>query len=612
MDIGILQSGPTCWFQSSLNLFLLSDNGFKIMWAKMREFYKGLSRPQRAFFNAPSYLACPFGNMRRQNLMDFWRFIDAYACVIGGPGNLKPLASNKTESVLAAIQFANASTREAKGLTAAYTQNEIVPILKHMGFEKDSDFAVLDTPRLFLNNVLPSHKFIIFRASPIEGRTQNIVLRNIRKNRMDYSLAAAGITIKWSTKKTGHAIAAFIRGRQGYIFDSDQQYGIEECDWWDPTKLQSYIKKRYGQFEYIRFTILVYTNKLYTSKIAPFCRRKYKKLGGEARNVIEYAKQTTQKTGEPFYNAAKNQLRKGVMAPLTRVALARQHGRLPKLTQNSFNSLVRQANSYQSGMEALKNLVRAGYTYNANGNNYKNFRMKLLNKFPNPAPANFYATVLRRGNANKYTTSNQYYKNLTNESVRLGYSLNKNSQAYKNFVSTVNRRTTGTRSAVKRTSSALAQRANNNGGSSSNKRNATVLVANNKKLLNNIIKKSEGVKMHGRKTKNALLETPIIRFKTKENIQPFINHMFRWPPELSRRMKTSTRAPGDPNGQNLKPNQDYYLIHNPYYIQSRIYKNRNIDIRKVFPLNVGYYSSYNKSALANKNILNKYVLKKNL
>ena len=118
--------------------------------------------------------------------------------------------------------------------------------------------------------------------------------------------------------------------------------------------------------------------------------------------------------------------------------------------------------------------------------------------------------------------------------------------------------------------------------------------------------------MHGRKTKNALLETPIIRFKTKENIQHFVNHMFSWPPELSRRIKSYTRAPGDPNGKNLKPNQDYYLIHDPYHIQSRIYKNRNIDIRKVFPLNVGYYSSYNKSALANKNILNNYVLKKNM
>lgn len=462
MNIGILQSNHTCWFYSALNLFLLSDNGFKIMWAKMREFYKGLSRPQRAFFNAPSYLACPFGNIRRQNLMDFWRFIDAYACAIGGPGNLKPRAPNKTGPLLAPIQFANASTREAKGLTAAYTQNEIVPILKHMGFEKDSDFAVIDAPRLFLNNVLPTHyKFIIFRTNPINNQPQNIELRNIRKNRMDYSLTAAGISIKWPDKKKGHAIAAFIRGRKGYIFDSDQQYGIEECDWWDPQKLQNYIKQRYGQIEYVRFTILLYTNKLYTSKIAPFCRLKYKRLGGAAWNIIEYTNQSSQKTGEPFYNAAKNQTRKYVMAPLTRVALARQHGRIPKLTQNSFNSIVANATTYNNGLRILSNLVKTGlYTYNANGNNYKNFRIKLRNKFPNPAPANFYATVLKKGRNGEYTTANQYHKNLVNNAIKHSYSINKNSPAYKKFVSTVNRRTTGTRGAVNR--SAAASRRNNN------------------------------------------------------------------------------------------------------------------------------------------------------
>ena len=35
MNVGVGQTGPTCWFNSSLNMFLTSDNGLKILWQKL-------------------------------------------------------------------------------------------------------------------------------------------------------------------------------------------------------------------------------------------------------------------------------------------------------------------------------------------------------------------------------------------------------------------------------------------------------------------------------------------------------------------------------------------------------------------------------------------------
>ena len=458
---GIGQTFDTCWFYSALNLFLMSDDGFKIMWKKMREFYLGLSRPQRAFFNAPTHLACPFGNNRRQNLMDFWRFIDAYACAIGRPGNLPRIASNRTRSLLAPIQFSNAGVREAKGIAPAFAQKEIGPVLEHMGFENGKDFIYDYHFKLGWQKGWPppgtNYKFIIFTRSP-HSLTNYLALQDLKKSSHDFVLTGASIVFKPQGKRLPHAIAGFVQGRKGYIFDSAGSFDIRECKWWEAEALRRFIKDRYGKVEHINFAYWLYTNKAYTDKIAPFCRRKYKRLTGANRNQVEYEKAKARMAGVPIYNTS--QASRAWLTPAARAALAKQYGKQNVLTKNAFNSLVSTATSFTNGMNSLKNLVRSGYTYNVKGNNFKNFRLKLLAKFPRPLPAFYYKMAYERGVRNNYRRSNQFYNSLANYALMGEYSINKNNKAYKNFASAVNRYTTGTRSAVKR--SAAAAKSNNN------------------------------------------------------------------------------------------------------------------------------------------------------
>lgn len=84
-----------------------------------------------------------------------------------------------------------------------------------------------------------------------------------------------------------------------------------------------------------------------------------------------------------------------------------------------------------------------------------------------------------------------------------------------------------------------------------------------------------------------LNKSPIIRFKNQGNINFFRTHVLR-PSQLT----------GQGNGRKLVPNHSYY------FIPTWAVKNNNH--AKIFLLNIGRYSMYNKLGLANKNILRNY------
>lgn len=46
---GTIQSRGTCWFHSIINGFLLSEDGQKILYDKMKEFYSGLTPDEKVF-----------------------------------------------------------------------------------------------------------------------------------------------------------------------------------------------------------------------------------------------------------------------------------------------------------------------------------------------------------------------------------------------------------------------------------------------------------------------------------------------------------------------------------------------------------------------------------
>jgi len=253
----------------------------------------------------------------------------------------------------------------------------------------------------------------------------------------DVRMAGASIFFKQKMAGLGHQISGVIQGGKGYIFDSDKSYdGLKACDWFERKKLEDYIKDNYGATEQIAFDYVLYIRKDYTNKITPSCRRTYKPLNKNQLNTVQMIKQATQRMGVPLVGKNINKTRQSYQPPAVLARLAQQHGRKIFLTKNTFQGLLNSATSYNNGINKLKNFVRAGYTYSNTGNNYKNFKTKLLAKFPRPLPANAYRTVTRAN----YATKNNYLRALNNYAKNQNYVVNRNSKNHKNFVEALNRR----------------------------------------------------------------------------------------------------------------------------------------------------------------------------
>ena len=76
MNIGVGQTGPTCWFNSSLNIFLTSDNGLKILWQKLQETLPTLKPREKAYFNSNINAPCPYkGSVKKTSAIYFWVWI---------------------------------------------------------------------------------------------------------------------------------------------------------------------------------------------------------------------------------------------------------------------------------------------------------------------------------------------------------------------------------------------------------------------------------------------------------------------------------------------------------------------------------------------------------
>jgi hypothetical protein len=432
MTRGIGQNADTCWFYSTLNTFLLSDDGYKVLWKRLQEFYKKLGSRQKAYFNSNFNAPCP-GKITRVDTIYFWKFMDEFMCSIGGPGKLFGRA-NKSRNLLPKIEFTASNIRQGRGLVPGHAARELDDILKHIGFtSKDYIFSQWGDP-------LPPQPIIIAVKSLGNLRTRTvpgILAVNVGNVRM----AGASIFFQQKGARIGHQISGVIQGGKGYIFDSDKSYdGLAPCEWFKKEELEQYINKNYGATEQIAFDYVLYVRKDYTNGIAPSCRRTYKPLDRNQLNAVQRIKQASQRSGEPLVVRNVQQTRARYQPPAVIARLAQQHGRQNFLNKNTFEGLLKSATSYNNGMKNLKALVMAGYTYSNIGNNYKNFKAKLLNKFPRAVPAYVYSVVNRDGRAKNYATKNNYLRALNNYAKKHNYVVNRNSKNHKNFVEALNRR----------------------------------------------------------------------------------------------------------------------------------------------------------------------------
>ncbi len=444
MNRGIGQTYDTCWFFSTLNIFLMSDNGFKVLWKKLQEAYKNFSANEKTYFNSNLNAPCPIPNRPANSIgrMYFWKFIDEYMCSIGGPGKLTG-RHGRTKTLLKNWFFEANAIREARGLAPGYAARELKDIMKRMGFGADDVTYKKQTEGFYSESSSPPIVVVVYDPSNLTRR-MGITSMSLEYN--GYELTGANLFTKSKGQSIGHALACVMNGSKGYIFDSNYaEYGLVRCDWFNNVELRKFVTNKYGEKTEFSLDYILYIKKDYTNAISPSCRRVYKPLSANNKEAVKRIVNASRELGKPIINRNTRQTRRRYISAAIQAELMKLHGKNTPLNSNSFKGILANASSYNGALTTLKNLVRAGYTYNNNGRNYLNFKRALLAKFPRPLPSVYYTSLKRRNLTNKAA----YMKELNRLSNN--YTINKNSRNYKNFIETINRRfSTRARSALKR------------------------------------------------------------------------------------------------------------------------------------------------------------------
>ena len=509
MNVGVGQTGSTCWFFSSLNIFLTSDNGLKILWQKLQEVYPDLKPREKAYFNSNINAPCPYkGGVKKTSAIYFWKFLNQYICAIGGPGRLIP-KSGLNAYLTKNVKWRANSTKEAKGTSGAHPSWELPAILGHLGFKVGRDFRMLDAERWrykFKNNSWTA-PILMYSGG---GHTYKMKDLLLEKKGYDLTGAIVYVAPALGSELMPHVWACTIRNGKGYICDSNYPTTQIECSWWQKADLERHFMTvaspyRPGAARLMGFDVIMYTRKEFTNKISPSCQlpKQYRPLTANNENKLEQLKQWGSvnflKTGK-VGNAHKQ------FAPRVLAEAIRRNANRPVMTANIFNKFVNQAGSFNHGMrllQSVKNSKGLLYKVNANGQNYKNYTKKLTAKFPRPIAKDMMAYLWRNSKSNsEFATRVRSYAN------RAGYTVNENT-----LKGVMNRRAT-TRAGTKRVRNAETERMylvnnaawyNINGTNVTNKINANNWVRTNNNNVTPLVKNhtnATNVKTFKRKVAN--------------------------------------------------------------------------------------------------------------
>ena len=483
MNIGLGQTGSTCWFNSSLNIFLTSDNGLKILWQKLQETLPTLKPRERAYFNSNINAPCPYkGAVKKTSAIYFWKFLNQYICAVGGPGRLLP-KSGLNSYLTKNVKWRNAGAREAKGTSGAHPSWELPAILGHLGFRVGRDFRMLDAERWrykFKNNNWTA-PVLMYSGG---GHAYKYKMRDLLLEKKGYDLTGAIVYVLPSleSNQEPHVWACAIRNGKGYITDSNYPTTQIECSWWLKDNLERYFMTvnqpyRTGVARLMGFDVIMYTRKEFTNKIDPTCElpKSYRPLTANNENKLRQLKK--------WGRGAVNFLKMGgvgnahrMFSPRVRAEAIRQNAKRPLMTREILNNIAKRATSFQNGV----NLVRTAknnngqiYRINTNGPNYINFRKKLIAKFPYPVPKSAFLMFWRNSKSNT-----DFERLLRNYANKAGYTVNENQ--LKGILATRAK----TRAGVKRDEERMylvnnTQWRNSNGTNVTNKINANNWVRTN-------------------------------------------------------------------------------------------------------------------------------------
>jgi hypothetical protein len=368
-----LQTRGTCWLFTIINGFLLSDAGQKVLQYGMLRFYAGLSPAGKAYFDDGINAPCPAGSLAKTKKIYFYKFLDQYLCALSGPRSIARKAGKSAE-LLKNFPLRGAQARVNAGAKGAFTGEELVGVLDHLGLAEGVTWR--------LSRPVDRSKTPNFTVYTMGGREEFNRVPNFRPE--TYTLACCGITIG-SGSKTGsfHSVTGYIHKGKGFIFDSNRQDHYP-CDWWDYNKLRIGLTpvlnhyKNKGPYDYIAYSYVIHVNKEWADAIPLTCRLKYKNTKTPNIPGVNLT--------SPGLGARINKGNFYYLTPAQRVALKRRwaatkHRSTVVLNKATFNAIVKGSNSNNSAMNKLYTLQNAGYSFNVNGTNYKQFRKNIEEKF---------------------------------------------------------------------------------------------------------------------------------------------------------------------------------------------------------------------------------------
>ena len=409
---GALQSHGTCWFYSILNQFLLADGMLKILFWNMNEQYKRMTPAEKDFFDAPMDIVCPLGS--KFNKIYFYKFLDQYACLQGGPGQLRKQAGLSPNILKRLSAPVNATYRQEGGLGGSYPTPELITVFKNLDIKSWSHKAINSYPKHFTTFVKDTftnqtdHFIVCYRgisaeypiwssSNKIEKLWNSNYPRQVKVGSRIFDLSSCTVSLRnknFMGKHSGHAICGYIdMNGKGYLFDSNQMSQYFPCNWWIPSQLLLSVRqlgKFYPQFQgdgitEVGIMNMSYVRRTFASAVSVFCRLRARKLNFNTRVFMHY------RNIQELLNNLNTKTKLGILSAAQRQKIIKNYlakkQPTPKKTpikvsfENIKNTLTK---------STVRTLINSGYTFSpSTKEKIKNFFIKKATSGTPTSPINF-------------------------------------------------------------------------------------------------------------------------------------------------------------------------------------------------------------------------------
>jgi len=384
-QLGAIQTRGTCWFYSILNGFILSTDGHAILFNYLNEFYEKLTKDEKAYFDSKNNAPCPLKDLTKVKQIYFWKFIDQYLCLLGGPRSIN-LKAGRSVELLKNINLAGEKARINQGGKGASGQQEICRVLDHIDFKGKYDTRYAHTQGRFDGRKKP--QFVVVRESENKPRDYMLEFPSAFMNDEKYELMCTGITIanqeaRNKSMHTSHAISGFVCNGKGFLFDSNQMK-TWPCKWWirsemirviddDVAPFYSFFK--HGQITYYGYMYAIFARKEFTKDIRPSCRLAHKKT--KTPNVnLNFANPNFGKV----LNTANMGFNPAQVAALKRKWGRTEHRKSEYVSASNVQFIVAISNKRETALKKLATLLKTGLKINPTV--VEIFNEKMEAKFP--------------------------------------------------------------------------------------------------------------------------------------------------------------------------------------------------------------------------------------